>query len=315
MEIVIVGAGAIGRVFGALLSRGGHRVWFVETREDVVEAINRNGIEIMDIGVEDPGAMTRVPARAVNNGQEIKQCDLVILAVKSFDTRAAVKGVAHLVAEDSPVLSLQTGLGNLEIMEKVVGRDNIIGGFTFMAGIGLGPGRVKHSGLGDTLIGELTGQPTPRIERLSQVLTRSGIPTEVTREVKEKLWCKVIVYSAINSVSAVLRMRNGMLLQNMESITLMKRLVDEGRAVAEACDIDIRQDLYELLFDICNRTAANMSSMLQDVVNRKRTEVDALNGMLCAYGTEQRVATPTQQTMVQLVKLVEKWDQCYIVDT
>lgn len=315
MKIVIVGAGAIGRVFGALLSRGGHEVRFVEAREDVVTAINQNGIEIMDIGVEDPSAMTRVPARAVNDGQEIKQCDAVILAVKSFDTRAAVKGVAHLVTKDSPILSLQTGLGNLEIMERVVGRDNIIGGFTFMAGIGLGPGRVKHSSPGDTLIGELTGQPTPRVERLRQVLTQSGIPTEVTREVKEKLWSKVIVYSAINSVSAVLRMRNGMLLQNMESITLMKRLVDEGRAVAEACEVDILSDLYELLFDICNRTAANMSSMLQDVVNRKRTEVDALNGMLCTYGTEHRVATPTQQTMVQLVKLVEKWDQCYIVDT
>ncbi|OGQ97298.1 MAG: hypothetical protein A2521_16150 [Deltaproteobacteria bacterium RIFOXYD12_FULL_57_12] len=310
MKIVIVGAGAIGRVFGVFLSRGGHEVIFIEIMPDVVEAINRDGVGIMDIDMVDIHEMAFVKARAVADAREIADCDAVILAVKSFDTSAAIHSVVHLVTASSPILSLQTGLGNLEIMEQVVSRENIIGGFTFMAGTALLPGRVKHGGVGTTYIGELDGRITPRIERLRQAFNESGLVAQVVKRIVGRLWSKVIVYSAINSVSAVLRVKNGQLLETMESVTLLKRLIDEGQAVAEAQGIDlVYQDLYELLFSNCERTARNMSSMLQDVINQRRTEVDAQNGGLCRYGSESRVPTTTQQTMFELVRLIERWGQ------
>ena len=128
------------------------------------------------------------------------------------------------------------------------------------------------------------------------------------RRIIGRIWCKVIVYSAINPVSAILRVKNGMLLEKMESINLMKRLIDEGQMVADAHSIDlVYHDLYDLLFDACKRTSDNLSSMLQDILNNNRTEIDNLNVALCQYGEEKGINLPTHHTMVQIVKLLEKW--------
>jgi 2-dehydropantoate 2-reductase len=123
-----------------------------------------------------------------------------------------------------------------------------------------------------------------------------------------RLWCKVITYSAINPVSAILQVPNGSLTSKMESITLMKRLLDEGRAVANSCSIElVYPDLYELLFDACEKSSNNLSSMLQDILNEVPTEIEAQNGAICRYAEEHGVSVPTQQTMVELIRLLECW--------
>lgn len=135
--------------------------------------------------------------------------------------------------------------------------------------------------------------------------------SQMVHRVVGRLWCKVIVYSAINPVSAILRVPNGKLLSKMESVTLMKKLLDEGREVAEACAIDlVYPDLYELLFDACSHSANNLSSMLQDLINERPTEIDAQNGAICTLGEKNGVATPTQHTIVQILKLLEHWQPC-----
>ena len=308
MKIVIVGGGAIGRLFAALLGRGGHEVILVEPQKEVVEAINQRGVGIMDVGVEDPDAVSFVSAKAVQNPVEITHCDCVLLTVKSFDTLAAVKSVAHLINQETPILSIQTGLGNLEMLEKVVPKQAIIGGFTFMSATSLGAERVRHGGIGKTYLGELDGTMSSRLTDIHHAFTESGIETSMVKQIIGRLWCKVIVYSAINPVSALLRVKNGSLVSRMEAITLMKRLIDEGKAVAKAYAIDlVYPDLYELLFDACKQSANNLSSMLQDILNAKRTEIDAQNGALCQYGEQKNIALPTHQTLVQLVKLMERW--------
>jgi 2-dehydropantoate 2-reductase len=118
----------------------------------------------------------------------------------------------------------------------------------------------------------------------------------------------VIVYSAINPLSSILKVPNGCLTGKMESITLMKRLLDEGKAVADAYGIDlVYKDLYELLFDACQRSSNNLSSMLQDILNDRMTEIEAQNGAICRYAAERNIPVPTHQAMVELVKLLEKW--------
>ena len=194
MKFVIVGAGAIGRLFGVFLSRGGHKVVFVEKKAEVVEAINTRGVGLLELGTDDPHGMLFYPAMAVTDAATIERCDAVLLTVKSFDTLAAIKSVAHLVSESSPVLSLQTGIGNLEIMEKVVAHQNIVRGFTYMAGAALGAGQVRQGGGGKTYIGELDNRPSVRIAKLSQTFTACGIDTEVVPGIRNRLWCKVIVY-------------------------------------------------------------------------------------------------------------------------
>lgn len=308
MKIVIVGGGAIGRLFAALLGRGGNEVVLVETQQAVVNAINQQGLGIMDFGLEDPDAVSFVPAKAVQDPVEISHCDCVLLTVKSYDTLAAVKSVAHLIREQSPVLTLQTGLGNIETIEKVIPRQAIIGGFTFMSAASLGAERVRHGGFGKTYIGELDGTISTRLTRIHRAFKESGIASTMVHRIIGRLWCKVIVYSAINPVSAILRVKNGSLVSRMEAITLMKRLIDEGKAVADASAIDlVYPDLYELLFDACKQSSDNLSSMLQDILNHKRTEIDSQNGALIRYGDQKNIALPTHQTVVQLVKLMERW--------
>ena len=140
---------------------------------------------------------------------------------------------------------------------------------------------------------------------ISAMLAEAGLTCTPVRRFMGRLWCKIIVYSAINSLSSVLRVKNGQLLESMEAITLMKRLIDEGRRVAEAQAVDlVFPDLYQILFDACRRTADNLSSMLQDVLNNRRTEIEAQCGALAAFGREKGIAAPTQQTMTELVKLL-----------
>lgn len=305
-NVVIVGGGAIGRLFGACIGKGGYSVTLVDPNADTVQALNEHGVGLLESDATSPDAISYSPIRAVTDGSELTSCDLVILAVKSFDTLQAVQQISHLVTDHSPILSLQTGLGNLELMEQVVGRQHIIGGFTFMSGTSLDPGVVRHGGDGKTYIGELDGRVTDRVTELNTLLNQCSLPCTTVKRIVGRLWCKVIVYSAINAVTSILRIRNGELLEQMESITLLKRLIDEGKRVAQAKSIDlVFPDLYDLLFETCKKSSGNLSSMFQDILNSKKTEIDAQCGALAAFGEEIGVKTPTQQTMVELVKLIE----------
>lgn len=308
MRIVIVGGGAIGRLFGSLLAKGKNEITLLDVDAEVVDAMRDQGIGVVSSNMDDPDMVTPVPVEAVTDASLISDCDLVLLMVKSFATRMATKSVAHLIGNTCPLLGVQTGLGNIEVMEQVVPRKHILAGFTFMSGTALGGSKVRYGREGKTYIGELDGQISERIQRIANTFDASGITTQVVKQIIGRLWCKVIVYSAINPLSSILKVPNGCLTDKMESITLMKRLLDEGKAVADAYGIDlIYKDLYELLFDACQRSANNLSSMLQDILNDRMTEIDAQNGTICKYAAERGVPVPTHQAMVELVKLLEKW--------
>ncbi|NDY43005.1 2-dehydropantoate 2-reductase [Dissulfurirhabdus thermomarina] len=307
MHFAIVGAGSIGCLFGAFLSRGGHKVSLVEVRPEIVDAVNRHGIGLLPMGASDPSQIAFHPARAFLDPADISGADAVILAVKSFDTAAAMRGAARLVSDRCPVLSIQTGLGNLEVMERFVDRSAILGGFTYMAATAVAPGRVHHGGTGPTVIGELDGRRTPRVEKIAGALGAAGLETRVDDRVVSRLWHKVIVVSAINAVSAVLKVKNGDLLAHPESVQLMERLVDEGRAAAEAAGVDLLgEDLRALLHETCRATAENLSSMFLDILNGSRTEIDAECGALFRYGRERGLRLLTLQTLSELVTAMEK---------
>ena len=308
MKIVIVGSGAIGRLFGAFLAKGGHEVILVDVDQKVVDDINRSGIGLMELGEANPDTVNTLAVQAVSDPSTIADCDLVLLAVKSHATLSATKSVLHLISEASPILTLQTGLGNVEILEKLVPAYHIIVAFTFMSATALGNSRVRHGGVGKTYLGELDGQFSPRLVKVCKVFNECGLMSQMVHRIIGRLWCKVIVYSAINPVSSILKIPNGSLLSKMESVTLMKKLLDEGKKVADASAVDlVYPDLYELLFDACKQSSNNLSSMLQDLLNERPTEIDAQNGAICRFAEEKNISTPTQHTMVQLIKLLERW--------
>jgi 2-dehydropantoate 2-reductase len=193
-------------------------------------------------------------------------------------------------------------------MEKIERRNNIIGCFTYMAGAGIGPGRVRLGGKGKTFFGELDGRKSRRCEKFRGLFAECGLEAEQVPDIISRLWSKVLVYAAINPLSAILRVKNGHLLEKMESISLAKRLIDEGKEVAESHGASFTDsDLYELFFDTCQKTSGNISSMLLDLIMGRRTEIDALNGEIFRLAQEKMLPASTHLTMTELVKLGEKW--------
>jgi 2-dehydropantoate 2-reductase len=270
--------------------------------------LQKTGIGLVDDDDQHPDEAKSFPVQALYSADSLTEADLVLLLVKSQDTLSAVKDVAHLISDSCPLLCLQTGLGNMEVASKIIPRENILLGITFMSGTALSEARVRQGGLAKTYIGELNGTFTKRLENINHVFNRCGIETQMVKRIIGRLWCKVIVYSAINPVSSILKIPNGNLLSKMESVILMKKLLDEGKRVADAHAIDlVYPDLYALLFDACKQSSNNLSSMLQDLLNDRRTEIDAQNGAICDFAEGKGVSTPTQHTMVQLIKLLEHW--------
>jgi 2-dehydropantoate 2-reductase len=308
MKIVIVGAGAIGRFFGGMLSNNNHEVIFLDKNPDVVRAVNDKGIQFLRLGEKKSDVYLTVKASATTDGSSIDSCDLIILSVKGYRTAAAVRSIAHLVGEESPLLTIQTGLGNIETMAEIVDPRNILGGVTFHGATSLNESKVWHAGTGKTLIGELDGDVTERLQKIKEAFDRSDIQTEVSGNVVGHIWAKGLVYSAINALTALLRLRNGQLGEKMESIALAKRLIDEGKLVAQAYAIQLPQeDLYDKLLEVCRNTAENLSPMLQDILNGRPTEIETLSGMIFSMGKRKGVSTPLHQAIADMVKLLEKW--------
>lgn len=308
MKIVIVGAGAIGMVFGAYFCRAGHQVVFIEKQKNTVDAINEQGIGFMEPEATARQDQVFIPAVAVADSSEIKECDLVLLAVKSFDTYTATASISHLVNFNSPIISLQTGLGHMQIIEKILQRPNLLGGLTYMAGAALGPGRVRLGGIGKTFLGELDGHISDRTNKVAALLNESGLKTEVVENIVERMWGKALVYSVINPVTALFKIKNGQLLEKMDALTLAKRLVDEGCMVAKANNIILdKDDLFEMFFNTCRNTSANISSMLLDRLNERKAEIDTLNGEIVRIGKKYGVPATTHETLVNLIKLCDKW--------
>lgn len=307
MKIVIVGAGALGRLLGAYLSQGGQEIFFIEPDSNVVAAINSKGIGVASRESRDAHLLQYYPAHTVTHGREIKQCDLLFMTVKSYHTHVATHQITHLVGPDSPLITLQNGLGHLEIIEKICDPANIISGFTNMAGTALGPGEVMNDGIGKTYLGSQQKNNTDRLTKICAMLNDSGIRAEEVTDIVSRRWNRVLVHAAINPVSALLHCRNSQLLDNMHSLSLMKRLVDEGRDIAGAKGINLGDvDHYEMLFAACRDRADHLSPMLQDIINGRKTEVDALNGILCRYGRQTGVSADTHITIYELIKSLEK---------
>lgn len=308
MRIVIVGGGAIGRLFGAYLGQGSNEVIIVDIDPLVVDEMQNRGIGVMGQNDALPDSVDFVPVTATVDAGTITHCDLILLTVKSFATKAAAQSVAHLVNEKCPILFIQTGLGNQGILRDLFPVDTILAGLTFMSGTAFGNSRVRHGRWGMTFIGELSGKITPRVEQVCQIFKDSGIETKWSHRIIGRLWAKVITYATLNTLTSILRVSNGKLLEEVESVSLVKDLLAEGEAVAMAHGVvPLGAELYDLFDEVCRESANNLSSMLQDILNERPTEIDAQSGAICRYAERYNIEVPRHRTMVALVSLMERW--------
>ncbi|MEW5766607.1 MAG: 2-dehydropantoate 2-reductase [bacterium] len=302
MKIVVVGSGAIGGLFGERLAKAGHEVWMLDKDKDLVEAIKKHGISITE-GEET----TCTPVNSTLDPQEIQACDLVLLCVKSFDTEEAVRGISHLIKGDVPLLTLQTGLENLEKAGAIVPIQNILGGITYNGSTLLSPARIRYTARGTTIIGEIDGKKTSRVHQILQAFREAELETEISDNIIGHIWSKAIVYSGINSLTAIFQVKNGQLLDRMASVSLLTTIIEEGMEVAKAYGKKlIYDDPYEDLFSICKRTSEHLSPMLQDIMNHRKTEIEALNGAIAARGKKVGIQTPVNNALTNIIKFLER---------
>lgn len=300
MKIGIIGAGAMGSLYGGVLAEGGHEVWFVDVFEPHIQAVNERGLIIEKEG--KPRTIQGI--RATSDATQVGPVELAIVFVKSTLTDIAVAGNRALFDENTTVLTLQNGVGNIEKMAQTLDASQIVAGTSANGANSIEPGAIRHAGWGGTAIGELDGRVTPRIERLAKILGTGELgPVSVSENVLGLIWDKLLVNVGINPVTALTRLRNGELLEGADTEHLMETLVREGAAVAEAKGIRLMHtDAVAHCKEVARATAQNISSMLADVLNGRKTEIDNINGAIVREGAALGIATPANETVTALIQ-------------
>jgi 2-dehydropantoate 2-reductase len=302
MKIAVMGAGAMGSLFGAYLAKAGESVVVVDIWLEHIEAIQTQGLIL-----EEAGGERSVPLTATTEIDICELVDLVILFVKSAATRLAATSAAAILKSDGRVLTLQNGLGNAEAIAEVVGVQRVLVGTTAQGATLLGPGRVRHAGQGDTHIGRLSGELDAFCQEVAAILSNAGLPTFVESDVRSLVWGKLIINTGINALTALLRLRNGQLAELTETRQLLALAVEEALLVAKAAGIHLPYDNpVEKVLSVAIATTDNQSSMLQDILRGVTTEIAVINGAIVREGERLGVATPVNRTLTLLVAALEK---------
>ena len=303
MRIAILGgAGATGAVIGAPLARYGLDVNLVDSNRSAVDAINANGLQI----TEKAGAVNHIPVRATSDPASIGQVDLVVVLVKCYQTVAAVRSALPLIGPQTVVLSLQNGWGNADAIATVVAPTQVLAGVTYHSATTIGPGQVRHTGQGETLLGEPAGEHSDRVQRIVDLFNTAGVPTTASVDIRTTIWEKLALNSAVLPTAALLRFQTHLLGEHEGARALMQALLQETVNVAQAQQIPLSFDeRWAAIFSLTQRAIGAKPSMLQDVEAGRRTEIDVINGAVVAAGQRCGIATPHNQTMVWMVKALE----------
>jgi 2-dehydropantoate 2-reductase len=300
MRICVVGCGAVGSLFAAHLAKAGEaEVWAYDVWKEHVDAIRQNGLRLSG------AAEFTAKLNATSNVTEIPPCDYGIVATKAIHTRSAMAQVAKVFGADSAVCSVQNGVGNEEILAEHV--KSVIRGTTFPAGHPVAPGHIGYDIKGDTWIGpfEPTGTPMRMVEELAALITRSGMNTIPLKDARGAQWAKLIFNAATNPVGALTLLHHGAATRFAPTGQLFNDLIAEGEAVAKALGIELHGDPRQLVQKGANAPGKHRASMLQDVMAKRQTEVDFMNGAIVQWGDKVAVPTPLNKAVWELIKGLE----------
>jgi 2-dehydropantoate 2-reductase len=301
VRIAVVGCGAVGSLFAANLAQlEDIEVWAYDLAQAHVDAINEHGLRLSGAGE----VVGRV--QATSDPADLPRCDFGIVATKSMHTKPAIAACASAFARGA-VCSVQNGIGNEEVIAEHV--DRVIRGTTFPAGRILEPGHVQWDVKGETTLGPYEPKPASmgEVAQLADACSRAGLPTSAVADARGPQWRKVIFNAATNPVGALTRLSHGRVCERPPLRRLVTGLVDEGKAVAAAQQIELDADPEELIDHAAKPEVAydHKASMLQDVEARRETEVDYLNGGIVRFGREHGVETPLNEMITALVKGLE----------
>lgn len=304
MKIAIVGAGAMGCLYGAKLSKvKSNQVFFIDVWQEHIDAMNNNGLMMEENArmIEFKGLI------ATNDPVSIGPVDLAIIFVKSTLTNEAMNNNKSIFGPDTIAITLQNGLGNIDVISQSIGPKNVLAGTTAHGATMIGPGKIRHAGTGKTIIGELSGQTTDRIRKIELMFNDAGIETTVSDNVVGLVWDKLLINVGINALSGITRVENGRLLDYPEIEQLLKLAVVEALKVAESKGIKLSfADPVNHTKDVCKATATNKSSMLQDIIKGNITEIEMINGAIVKEGNSMGIDTPVNLVLTNIIKFIQR---------
>ena len=296
--ILILGTGALACLFAARYSAAGAPVTLLGTWPEGLEAIRQQGVRLVEVN----GREQAYPVQVVDNPRACAGARQALVLVKSWQTGRAARQLAVCLAEDGLALTLQNGLGNRQALEQALGASRVALGVTTVGANLLGPGRVRPAGEGTITLGEHAG-----ILPVVEGLRIAGFTVELTSDPTGLLWGKLVINAAINPITALLGIANGELLERPQARWLAAATAREAAEVARAQGIHLPYPDPEAAVEgVAGRTAANRSSMLQDVQRKAPTEIDAICGAIVMAGEQWGVPTPVNRTLWMLVKSMNK---------
>jgi len=302
MKIAVIGAGAMGSLFGAMLAEAGNDVWLYDVWQEHVDTINRDGLSI-----EREGHTRRVRLSATSYPDRIERADLTIIFVKSTQTQVAAQTALKIAGSDGSVMTLQNGMGNADFIADVVDPERILAGTTSHGATMLGSGRIRHAGMGPTTIGtwSSTHQGQRLAERFADFFTEAGIATEAVDDVRSVVWNKLLINIGINAITALSGIKNGQILDLAITKELSRIAVEEAMTVAKARGVAVTEDAVDIVFRVAQATAVNRSSMGQDVDNHRQTEIAAINGFIVREAQELGIEAPINFALTALIETLE----------
>ncbi len=293
-KVAVLGAGAVGCFYGGMLARAGHQVTLIG-RPQHVKAIAKRGLRMQTLSFDE-----QVSVASSAEASAVADANLVLFAVKSTDTESAGEQMRAHLAPSTLVLCLQNGVDNAERLRAVLPGVNVAAAVVYVATEMAGPGHLRHHGRGELVI-----EPSPRSKEVMEALILACVPTEISDNVRGALWAKLILNCAYNALSAVGRVAYGELVQRPGVQAIMRDVVAECVAVAQADGVAIPGDVELAVRRIAETMPSQYSSTAQDLMRGKPSEIDHLNGYVVRRGEALGVPTPTNRVLWATVKLIE----------
>ena len=297
MKITVVGAGAMGGSYGGHLARSGHDVTLVDTWQDHVDAINRDGLRLGGVLGDH---QVRLPAKVEAGAGD---ADVAIVFVDANNTAAAAAALVRMLAPDGFAVTFQNGIGNVETLQTALGAERVLGGSSMCSAASRGPGHVVLTHMGLTSVGETArGADSPRVRAMVEALRGAGFEAEHEPNVMGLVWQKFVVNCAVNAIAATTGLRGGEIVRLPELDAFQDRVLEEIMAVTHAKGIDLpNPDIAAKIKANCHKKF-NKPSMLQHVEAGRRTEIEALNGALIREAKTLGIKTPDNEALVALLK-------------
>lgn len=297
MKAGIIGAGALGLLFAGFFSKSGIDYSIYEIDRDTTDAV-KNGFTLIS------GDTAEIFIPEIDTSPEVlSESDIIFLFVKSYSTGDAAESVRDYLKSDAIIVSLQNGIGNFEAAAQFINKERILYGITTLGASKDNPSTVRFGGPG---IIEFGGMSNEAIVRLSSMLQPAGLDFSVTDTPDKSVWQKALINAGINPIAAILSITNGEILNSQYSMKLQEMIIREGTAAAEAAGININaEDMIKRTIDVCRKTSSNRCSMLQDITNKRKTEIDYINGKIIEILNNSGIAAPYNESVYSLIKALE----------